>query len=165
VATLLSEAGLSVSEDGEGWQVPLGPDELRIIPGDGHDVLEVEAAPATGRVAAGPGRLLAIGLATVDHERLASELGAGDVVEAGVEPGLGATAWLVPATRLLLLEPSTEGRLAAALARHGEGPIALYLTVDDRRVIDLRRRRGGTLLEPSAVSGPFIVMVTRSRGG
>jgi hypothetical protein len=29
--------------------------------------------------------------------------------------------------RLVLLEPSTEGRLAASLARRGEGPAALYL--------------------------------------
>ncbi|HEY0444472.1 MAG TPA: hypothetical protein VGC90_09635, partial [Candidatus Limnocylindrales bacterium] len=31
---------------------------------------------------------------------------------------------------LLLLEPSTEGRLAASLARFGEGPIALYAFID-----------------------------------
>ena len=31
---------------------------------------------------------------------------------------------------IVLLEPSTEGRLAAALARHGEGPVALYLLAD-----------------------------------
>jgi len=30
----------------------------------------------------------------------------------------------------LLLEPSTEGRLAASLARFGEGPIALYLRAE-----------------------------------
>ena len=32
---------------------------------------------------------------------------------------------------LLLLEPRTEGRLAAALARHGEGPVAIYLAAAD----------------------------------
>jgi hypothetical protein len=33
---------------------------------------------------------------------------------------------------LLVLEPDTEGRLASSLARHGEGPIAVWLAVDVR---------------------------------
>lgn len=33
------------------------------------------------------------------------------------------------APTIVLLEPDTEGRLAAALARHGEGPAAVYITL------------------------------------
>ena len=44
---------------------------------------------------------------------------------------------------VLLLEPSTEGRLAAALARHGEGPVARYLLVD-AGAADRARRAGFT---------------------
>ena len=42
---------------------------------------------------------------------------------------LGARATASDDPRIVLLEPSTEGRLAATLARHGEGPAALYLAV------------------------------------
>jgi hypothetical protein len=53
---------------------------------------------------------------------------------------------------MLLLEPSTEGRLAAALARHGEGSLALYLVVDAGA--PERARRAGFRLS-SAGSGPL----------
>lgn len=74
--------------------------------------------------------LLGVGWATVDLERAVAEL-------AAVRPGLGPPMPL-PDDRLLgaravglgvlvLLEPAREGRLAASLARHGEGPAVLYL--------------------------------------
>ncbi len=47
---------------------------------------------------------------------------------------LGAAAAIVavgPRHRVALLEPSTEGPLAAALARHGEGWVAAYLRAGD----------------------------------
>jgi len=53
---------------------------------------------------------------------------------------------------MLLLEPSTEGRLAAALARYGEGSVALYLLVDGGA--PERARRAGFRLS-SAGRGPF----------
>jgi len=77
--------------------------------------------------------LVAIGLATVDFERSAGRLG-GDWAALPRDPLLGATARRLVATRgagaspaVLLLEPDTEGPLAAALARFGEGLAAVYV--------------------------------------
>ncbi len=56
------------------------------------------------------------------------------------------------AREILLLEPSTEGRLAAALARHGEGRLVLYLLVD-AGAPERARRAGFTLT--SRGRGPF----------
>jgi hypothetical protein len=80
--------------------------------------------------------LLGIGWSTVELDRAAGSVG----VTLGIDPGAFAPAtddgWLGARTRraaspdglvVVLLEPTTEGRLAAALARLGEGPIALYL--------------------------------------
>jgi hypothetical protein len=53
---------------------------------------------------------------------------------------------------MLLLEPSTEGRLAAALARYGEGSVALHLLVDGGA--PERARRAGFRLT-SEGHGPF----------
>jgi hypothetical protein len=95
-------------------------------------------------VAAGiDGRPAAVGWATVDLERAADEFAADPSFAANVRFAV------VPATSLLgasclvarellpggislaLLEPDTEGRLAATLARHGEGPVAVWLSVPD----------------------------------
>ena len=82
-------------------------------------------------------RAIAVGWATVDLERVASELAA--------ELGISAAAFLPAADSIVLgarcrvaygvlpddqplaiLEPLTEGRLAATLARLGEGPAATW---------------------------------------
>ena len=50
--------------------------------------------------------------------------------------------------RLVILEPATEGRLAATLARHDEGPAALWLAGDGRALpADVRLS--------TAADGPF----------
>jgi hypothetical protein len=82
--------------------------------------------------------LAAIGWATVELERAARELG----TELGIDPGawvpaardalLGARAWSASAPAdagptIVLLEPDTEGRLAATLVRFAEGVAAVYL--------------------------------------
>lgn len=79
---------------------------------------------------------LAIGWATVDVDRAASELA--DLLEPGARFGdapasvlLGARCRVGPAAgdtglRIVLLEPDTEGRLAATLARAGEGWAATW---------------------------------------
>jgi hypothetical protein len=103
-----------------------------------------------------------IGWATVDLDRAEVEVAA--MVPASGPPEVVA----VPASRLLgarcrilrhagdpsvlLLEPSTEGRLAGALARLGEGPLALYLLADAGA--PERARRAGFRLT-SAGDGPF----------
>ena len=83
---------------------------------------------------------VAFGWATVDLDRLqaaieeawpgaaASTLDLGEDVLLGarcrhLRPGIDG----LPA--LVLIEPSTEGRLAATLARHGEGPAAIWVTL------------------------------------
>jgi hypothetical protein len=83
---------------------------------------------------AGPtdGALAAIGWATVEIERAATEVG-GEFEPAAPDGLLGAYAAV--SERIVLLEPSTEGRLAATLARHGEGAAAIYVRAPER---DLR---------------------------
>ena len=82
-------------------------------------------------------QLEAVGWATVDAERARDELAmvaGGDATWHSVEREslLGASAWRCQpppedGVALLLLEPDTEGRLAAFLARFGEGVAAVYL--------------------------------------
>jgi hypothetical protein len=106
-------------------------------------VVAVEREPAITGL-----RLAAIGWATVEHERAERELdellGRGAPVGAGGASGsawaalprhpvLGARAWLRQGSggggepALVVLEPDSEGRLAASLARFGEGVAAIYL--------------------------------------
>ena len=84
--------------------------------------------------------LIAIVWATVELDRAERELGAIlgaplDAGEAPRDPGLGATVRLArpfgqaPEPALLLVEPDTEGRLAALLARHGEGVVGVEVDV------------------------------------
>lgn len=73
--------------------------------------------------------------ATVELERTLADLGADPALAAGAldDPLLGARVVVVDATdggpAIALAEPSTEGRLALALARHGEGPAGRYVAV------------------------------------
>jgi hypothetical protein len=81
---------------------------------------------------------LAVGWATVDLDRAALELAGllapGSMFEPAADCGLlGATCRVgrardpsAAAPTVVLLEPSTEGRLAATLARHGEGWCATW---------------------------------------
>lgn len=86
----------------------------------------------------GSTELAGIGWATVELERAAREVGEG----LGIDPAawvpaprdavLGARAWSGSAGGdvglvIVLLEPDTEGRLAATLVRFGEGMAAIYL--------------------------------------
>jgi hypothetical protein len=85
----------------------------------------------------GPGPL-AVGWATVDLDRAAVELApwlapgsafdpAADCELLGARCRIGqAREAVAPAPLVVLLEPSTEGRLAATLARHAEGWCATW---------------------------------------
>jgi hypothetical protein len=115
------------------------------VSGAGRGWAELLAAAERIRTAAierSPGlatsMIHAIGWATVDADRARRELdellGPASWVPVGREPLLGARAWrrgpgagAVEAPELLVLEPDTEGRLAAFLARFGEGVAAVYL--------------------------------------
>ena len=84
----------------------------------------VETAVRTAREgAAGDERFVAIGWATVDVDRAARGFGV-TIREAEPDLLLGAHCWIAGGASdpLVILEPSTEGRLAATLARHDEGP-------------------------------------------
>jgi hypothetical protein len=77
--------------------------------------------------------------ATVDRERAAAASGAARDELPGDEL-LGAFVTLLSPggdePPIALLEPSTEGRLAATLARNGEGPAGRYVGVEDGPVFD-----------------------------
>ena len=94
-------------------------------------------AAAAARDPAVTGNVLAgIGWATVEGERAIRELdqllGPAPWHPATRDELLGAAAWMRaepanPSTMLVVLEPDTEGRLAASLARWGEGVLAVYV--------------------------------------
>jgi hypothetical protein len=83
-----------------------------------------------------PARIVGVGWATVEAERAFAELDGrlGSALWSPVDRDalLGASAWRrMPSpdgsTDLFVLEPDTEGRLAASLARFGEGVAAVYV--------------------------------------
>jgi hypothetical protein len=102
----------------------------------------------------------------VDAERLAAALGKPLSSDAHEDPALGAIGYGVASASLplVLLEPATEGRIAASLARLGEGPVALYLAgvtpgpgEDATPVGRTGVGRDGRLLRPPRPWGPFII--------
>lgn len=147
---------------------------------------DAPAVAANGADRTRPLRLAGLGWATVELDRAFDELGMwlGDAEEATADdPLLGARARAfeaggLPGDRVVLLEPSTEGRLAASLARDGEGPAALYLRPAEglaawlasarRRGVSVSVRRIGplgssVLLTGGPVSGPHLVIVDEPR--
>jgi len=112
---------------------------------------------------AGPGAVaLATIWATVDLERTLVGLGIDvDATSTRVmaDTLLGARVVVVPSgadgSRLAIAEPATEGRLAAFLARHGEGAAGRYVVVSDD--LGQARTRAGLLgITVSRVEdGPF----------
>lgn len=85
-----------------------------------------------------PFALMGVGWATVELDRAESELAewlageAPDPADDVGDPILGARARLrvadgLPGEQIVLLEPTTEGRIAGSLVRDGEGPCALYV--------------------------------------
>jgi hypothetical protein len=156
---------------------------LEPVPG-GELAPEDDAPPArtNGAGRTPPLRLVGLGWATVELDRAVDELGMwlGDPLAAAAgDPLLGAHARAydaggLPGDRVVLLEPSTEGRLAASLARDGEGPIALYLRpltglrgwlpAARARGVTLSSRRLGplgssVLITGGPASGPHLLIV------
>ncbi len=122
----------------------------------------VEADPSLAPLA-----LAGLGWATVDHERAMDEL---DVALGATSSTrwtaldrdglLGASAWLrepsVGRPAIVLLEPDTEGRLAASLARFGEGVAAVYLGAASLGPRSLGRAR----LAPGGPAwGPHVIVI------
>ncbi len=111
----------------EAWKELVAAGEA-LLADFGHDSPGVEEA-----------HLVGIGWATVDLERAERELGdaigdGGSWTEAPRDALLGARAAVSRSGAagepiVVVLEPDTEGRLAAFLARHGEGIGAIFVTV------------------------------------
>jgi hypothetical protein len=117
-----------------------------------------------GSAGSNPPRLIAVGWATVDLERTITGLADVEVHPADDEVLLGARARLVDVApvRVVLLEPFTEGRLAAALARRGEGIVALYLASEEPLDGHLRPTAlgvPGRLMAHDRPWGPFVIRV------
>lgn len=150
------------------------------IPGFGTLLDALGVAIVAGRVTIpfDPGsdardvELVAVGWATVELDRAAADLGAEH--DTTFEPTsrdalLGASVRRSMGKEPLILieEPDTEGRLSGALAKHGEGPTALYLRVPRLEALPgtLSIRAGNGPLGPArlvlqgAPWGPFLILV------
>jgi hypothetical protein len=126
-------------------------------------------------------RVLALIWATVDRDRVVADLRL-PVERLVDDPSLGASVGLVrPADGdpIAILEPLTEGRLAATLARDGEGPAGEYVEapvgLDEIRAAATRadlvlgRPADGpfgrsVLVLSRPVDGPHLVLVERPAG-
>jgi GNAT superfamily N-acetyltransferase len=132
-------------------------------------------AAASGDAAAS---IVAIGWATVELDRaereLGSALGAGGWQAAERDAVLGARARLGPplatdGPRVVLLEPDTEGRLAAFLARFGEGVGAVFVErrdgiatgPDGTSAVAGSGPLGRERLLASPARGPYVLLVAR----
>lgn len=169
-----------------GWQREATTDEP--LEG-GRLVFEpLPGGTATPRIESLPDLLLAgVGWATVELDRAESELAdwlagqAADPDDDVSDAHLGARARVrdadgLPGDTMVLLEPTTEGRVAASLVRDGEGPCALYLWAPlgiDVWIAGAKERGetvsaraagpfGESVLVPGpAAAGPHLVVVER----
>lgn len=189
-----------VPAEGAEWHIDLGGERLDVVgwrregPRDhptpeGRLVLEpidgggVAPSPAPGADLA----LAAIVWATVELDRAEAELDpwllptdpSTNDGDAPPDPHLGARTRLrrtavLPGAQLVLAEPLTEGRLAASLARDGEGPCAIVVQVRSgldawvlgarARGVAVSSRRPGplgraVLLPGRVMAGPHLLLV------
>jgi hypothetical protein len=151
--------------------------------------------PAGGAEGA-PVALVGVAWSTVELDRgeaelsawvTGSDLGSEPATRDGIDAHLGARTrvrWThaLPGGRIVFAEPSTEGRLAASLARDGEGPCALYVAPAVGLAAWLREARkagfpvraarrlegpfgASVLLPPGSPAGPFVLVVDGSHDG
>ena len=165
---LRTRLGAIMARPVDGDRLSLPPVELVLVPNDGPaDRLVVGSSR---RAAAEPSgvstlSLAALGWATVDAERAASDFGRPLLGEALEDALLGAKAQRLGAggrLTLVLLEPATEGPLAAALARNGEGPVCLYVAGGPRAPAEASP--SATAMGPGRVAwpsrtGPFVILL------
>ena len=133
--------------------------------------------PPVARDEPDPLVLLGLGWATVELDRAEAELemwlgprpGGTGADATSADEHLGARVVLregggLPGAWTVLLEPSTEGRAAASLARDGEGPCALYLrsAMGLDAWVEAARGRGVTV--GGQREGPFGSQVLLSAG-
>ena len=151
-------------------------------------LIAVAGAPAASAGDASEGdappnerRVLAVIWATVDRDRVLADLdvAAERLVE---DPHLGASVTLVQPVDgdpIAILEPVTEGRLAATLARNGEGPAGEYVEAPlpleaiggaaaAAGLVVSRPADGpfgrSVIVLPGRPGGPFLVLVEPSAG-
>jgi hypothetical protein len=167
----LAEAGLPSRSSGSSGRVELGTAVLEVAPAPagGSDRLELSSGAGIGGGTLAWPTLAALGWATVDAARLHPT----SLERLPDEVALGARAWVRPAAppgfaaepATIFLEPATEGLLAAALARHGEGPACLW--VRGARPLAGTAVRSPTdgplgparLLAPRSRFGPFVLLL------
>lgn len=126
---------------------------------------EADAGPLARLAGARP---VAVGWATVELERAERELRAAlglsddDFDPAASSIALGARCRIAAgvlgdAMALVLLEPETEGRLAATLARLGEGPAVVWLVAEGRETTDAAAAtlRASGVTTAAVRPGPF----------
>lgn len=149
-------------EDGPLPAPPDAPDPLELV-GLGWATVELDRAEADLEMWLGPPATGADGDASPADETLGAR--------ARLREGAG-----LPGAWTVLLEASTEGRVAASLARDGEGPCALYLRPADgldawepaarERGVSVGARRegpfGAQVLLAAGPAGPHII-VTEGR--
>jgi len=166
---------------------PRMPGRLVFEPASGEDEPPPGDGASPDASVSPPLILVGVGWATVELDRAEAELDpwleprVGQGRMDAEEPLLGGRARLrssggLPAGTMVLLEPTTEGRLAAALARDGEGPCALYLAPREglaawrraaraRHVITGPAQPGplgpATLLPGGRAAGPHLIVVDR----
>jgi hypothetical protein len=113
---------------------------------------------------AAPG-VLAVGWATVELDRAAAQLAhllapGAAFADAPSSVVLGARCRIGPATaraglRIVLLEPETEGRLAATLARSDEGWVVTWAATPARGIPGLGATGSGPLGNERLLGGSF----------
>jgi hypothetical protein len=126
-------------------------------------------------------RVLAVIWATVDRDRVLADLDLA-AERLAEDPHLGASVTLVRSAEgdpIAILEPITEGRLAATLARNGEGPAGEYVEAPlPLEAIGRAAAAAGlvigrpadgpfgrsVLVLPSRLGGPLLVLVQPSAG-
>jgi hypothetical protein len=156
-----------------------------------RDAVEHRTA-ATTKPPAADLRAIGVGWATVELDRarveLAADLRLGQeaFIQAADDPALGARCLATTADlgggvgrlAIVIFEPSTEGRLAATLARSGEGPAAVWLETADLAATMAALRGAGiavsaprngplgsaTLLLDGRLGGPNRFLVARAPG-
>ncbi len=161
--------GVPVDSPGLRLEVSASLPVMAPAAGDRLEVAEVD--PPRGRggsigpPATASARVLALGWVTVDGDRAAAAAAGVRWTAVPRDAPLGARALLGDArgvgaamgapgaaAAVLLLEPDTEGRVAAFLARHGEGLAVLYVGLSAPAVTVARARLAR--LGSRTVSGP-----------
>ncbi len=194
-AALARRLGVAPEALGEDvWRLDLGGEPLDVVrwrhegPGDeptaeGRLVFEpiIGGAPAPEPAPGAALSLVAVAWSTVELDRAEADLdpwllgpdpaqGDGDAL---ADPHLGAHVRLrrsaaLPGGTLVLTEPNTEGRLAASLARDGEGPCALYLRPTaglDAWVAEARTRGVRISARKPGPLGPAVLLPGRTVAG